>query len=225
MKKTLIVIALVILAIVLPFFLPSGHDGKTPDSNLPWQIETDGHGGSKVFGLSPGTSTLGELAAHFGDPEIAIIAAPGETGTLEGYYAQVSLGFVLGRLIVTADLPAEEIAAMKERALKSDYMESSTRKYTLRPDDLNKALHTPIATISLIPNSNLDEAVVTERFGTPTERIQAGEKRVHLLYPERGLDVQVDGEGKELLQYVAPRDFARLRAPLVATPAAAAQAQ
>jgi hypothetical protein len=47
---------------------------------------------------------------------------------------------------------------------------------------------------------------------------------VHLLYPPLGLDVVVDGDGKELLQYVAPRDFERLRAPLLATmPEAAAR--
>jgi hypothetical protein len=40
------------------------------------------------------------------------------------------------------------------------------------------------------------------------------EKRVHLLYPEKGLDVVVDSDGKELLQYVAPRNFAELREPL-----------
>ena len=37
---------------------------------------------------------------------------------------------------------------------------------------------------------------------------------MHLLYPDKGLDVVVDGNGKELLQYVAPRDFAELREPL-----------
>jgi hypothetical protein len=31
-----------------------------------------------------------------------------------------------------------------------------------------------------------------------------------------GLDVVVDKDGKELLQYVAPQQFARLREPLVA---------
>ena len=46
-------------------------------------------------------------------------------------------------------------------------------------------------------------------------RIHVSEKRVHLLYPDKGLDVVVDSEGKELLQYVAPKDFALLREPLL----------
>ena len=39
---------------------------------------------------------------------------------------------------------------------------------------------------------------------------------MHLLYPMQGLDVMVDKDGKELLQYVAPQQFAHLRDPLVA---------
>ena len=38
------------------------------------------------------------------------------------------------------------------------------------------------------------------------------------LYPKQGLDVVVDKDGKELLQYVAPQQFARLREPLLAAP-------
>ena len=43
----------------------------------------------------------------------------------------------------------------------------------------------------------------------------------------QGLSVRavVDADGKELLQYVAPRDFAMLRAPLVAAGESGASAQ
>jgi hypothetical protein len=74
-----------------------------------------------------------------------------------------------------------------------------------------------VKAVSVIPTVNLDEATIVQRFGQPGERIQVSEKRVHLLYPEKGLDVVVDGDGKELLQYVAPRDFALLREPLLKT--------
>ena len=60
----------------------------------------------------------------------------------------------------------------------------------------------------------LDEATLIERFGTPGERLPVSSERVHLLYADKGLDIVVDAQGKELLQYVPPRDFARLREPL-----------
>jgi hypothetical protein len=93
-------------------------------------------------------------------------------------------------------------------------MESSTRKITLNPDDLAAIEKMAVKAISVIPSVNLDEATVIQRFGPPGERLVVSEKRVHLLYPEKGLDVVVDSDGKELLQYVAPRNFAELREPL-----------
>jgi hypothetical protein len=221
MKFALSLIALVLLALIVPFFLPGAgqHAGVDPNSNLPWQIAVDGQGGSSVFGLQPGVSTLGDVRRRLGSEiEVAIIAEPNEIGTLEGYYAQVPLGFVLAKMVVTVDVPDEAISAMRERALRAKHMESTTRRITLHPDDLAAAGRLPVRAISLIPTINLDEATIVQRFGEPGERIVVSEKRTHLLYPTLGLDVLVDKDGKELLQYVAPRDFARLREPLLAAP-------
>ena len=198
MKFALSLIALVLLALIVPFFIPGAGQqaGVDPDSNLPWQITADGQGGSQI--------------------EVAIIAEPNEIGSLEGYYAQLPLGFVLAKMVVTVDLPDEAISAMRERALKAKHMESTTRRITLHPDDLAAADRLPIRALSVIPTVNLDEATIVQRFGEPGERIAVSDKRTHLLYPQLGLDVMVDQGGKELLQYVAPREFGRLREPLLA---------
>ena len=221
MKFVLTLIALVLLALIVPFFIPGAgkQEGVDPNSNLPWQITVDGQGGSSVFGLQPGVSTLGDVRRKLGDGiEVAIIAEPKEIGSLEGYYGQVPLGFVLAKMIVTVDAENEAISAMRERAVKAKHMESTTRRITLHPDDLAAADRLPIRAISVIPTVNLDEATVIQRFGEPGERIVVSDKRTHLLYPKFGLDVVVDKDGKELLQYVAPQQFARLREPLLAAP-------
>lgn len=228
MKFALYLIAFIALALIAPFFIPFGSkpDGVDPNSNLPWQIELDGQGGSSVFGLKPGVSTLADVRRKLGQEiDVAIIAEPNEVGALEGYYAQMPLGFVLAKVVITLDLSPEAITAMRERALKAKHMESTTRKIMLHPDDLAAAESLPVRAISVIPTVNLDEATVIQRFGQPGERLAVSEKRVHLLYPEKGLDVVVDGDGKELLQYVAPRSFALLREPLRANPAAVAGSQ
>ena len=217
MKFALSIIALVLIALLVPFLLPGlgKHEGVDPNANLPWQIELDAQGGSSVFGLRPGVSTLGEVRQKFGsEMDVAIIAEPDEVGTLEGYYSQVALGFVLAKVIVTVDAKNEAISEMRDRALRANHMESTTRKITLHPDDLAAIEKLPVKAISVIPTVNLDEATVIKRFGPPGERLVISEKRVHLLYPEKGLDVVVDSDGKELLQYVAPRNFAMLREPL-----------
>jgi hypothetical protein len=217
MKFAFSMIALIAIALIVPFLVPGlgKQEGVDPNANLPWQIEVDAQGGSSVFGLRPGVSTVGEVRQKFGsEMDVAIIAEPNEMGTLEGYYSQVALGFVLAKVIVTVDAKKELILEMRERALKAKHMESTTRKITLNPDDLAAIEKMPVKAISVIPSVNLDEATVIQRFGQPGERLAVSEKRVHLLYPEKGLDVVVDGDGKELLQYVAPRNFAELREPL-----------
>lgn len=217
MKFALSMIALIAIALIVPFLVPGlgKQEGIDPNANLPWQIELDAQGGSSVFGLRPGISTVGEVRQKFGsEMDVAIIAEPNEMGTLEGYYSQVALGFVLAKVIVTVDAKKELISEMRDRALRAKHMESSTHKITLNPDDLVAIEKMAVKAISVIPSVNLDEATVIQRFGQPGERLAVSEKRVHLLYPEKGLDVVVDGDGKELLQYVAPRNFAELREPL-----------
>lgn len=218
MKFALSLVALVLLALIVPFLIPGAgkQEGVDPNSNLPWQISVDGRGGSSVFGLRPGVSTLGDVRRQLGNEiEVAIIAEPNEVGLLEGYYAQLPLGFVLAKMVVTVDATNEAISGMRERALKAKHMDSTTRRITLHPDDLAAADRLPINAISVIPTVNLDEVTVIQRFGAPGERIVVSDKRTHLLYPQLGLDVVVDQDGKELLQYVAPQQFSRLRDPLL----------
>ncbi|MDP3639474.1 MAG: hypothetical protein U0989_11075 [Azonexus sp.] len=218
MKFAFSLIALVLFALIIPFLIPGSgqQDGVDPNSNLPWQVTVDAQGGSTVFGLKPGISTLGEVRQRLGDEiDVAIIAEPDELGALEGYYSQVALGFVLAKVIVTVDATNEAISVMRERALKAKHMDSLTRKITLQPADLAAADQLPVRAISVIPTVNLDEATIIQRFGEPAERIVLSEKRTHLLYPKFGLDILVDVDGKELLQYVAPQQFASLREPLL----------
>lgn len=215
MKFALYVIAFILAALIIPFLIPTPGNGGDPESNLPWQIEVDGQGGSKVFGLQPGVSTLADVKAAMGSElEVAIIARPQEVGAVEAYYSQVTLGFVLAKMVITLDLDQEAVNAMRDRALKAEHMESTTRKITLHPDDLARLQSVPVRAFAVIPTVNLDEATVIQRFGQPQERIAVSEKRVHLLYPQKGLDIVVDADGKELLQYVAPRQFELLRQPL-----------
>ena len=198
------------------FLIPGGREGSI-QADLPWQIEVDGQGGSRVFGLQPGVSTLAQVKQKLGNEvEVAIIAEPNEAGTLGGLLRQV-------RSASFRPCHRHGRRAWKERLSPcgtGPHMESTTRKITLHPDDLAVVNDLPIKAVSVIPTVNLDEATVIQRFGQPGERLVVSEKRVHLLYPEKGLDVVVDADGKELLQYVAPRDFA-MRVRRLSRPATA----
>lgn len=222
-------IAAIVAILLLPLLWIAIHQdtpGGTADApvtGLPWQIDVLADGGSRVFGLEPGTSSLADALAHFGpDADIAIIAPSGQTPALEAYFESVRAGFITGRVILTLAVDADELAAMQSRVVKSSYMESATRKLTLHADDLARARTLPILAIAFIPSADLDEAVIVDRFGPPTLRIPVNDHLEHFLYPERGLDIALDARGKEILQYVAPREFDRLSAPLAGRASAAA---
>jgi len=196
---------------------PEGGARKTQDvSGLPWQIDILPDGNSSVFALTLSRSTIADARERFGpDMEIAVIARHGEAGALEAYYSRVTTGIVTGKMILVAEVDKETLERMRQRAVKSSYMESSTRKFTLSPEDLTLAEGAPIGSITFIPAARLDEETAIARFGPPEERIRVSAQAEHLLYPEKGLALTLDSKGKEILQYVAPRHFPRLREPLL----------
>jgi hypothetical protein len=218
MKLFFAVLALIIAILFAPMLLSPTPDNRTGQAitGLPWQIEILPDGRSRVFELSIGSATLGDAQQRYGDGELALVAAPGEADSLELYLDTVTAGAVTGKMIVTAEVAADALAAMRQRTTKTEYMQSVTRKSVLADRDIPAARAAPIRAIAFVPTINLDEAMVVQRFGQPAERICTSEKVEHFLYPDRGLDIVLDSDGKELLQYVAPRDFGRLREPLKA---------
>lgn len=218
MKSLILFVAIVVLLLTVPFLLPSGGGMRSdaPMDAAPWQIESLPDGGTRVFGLVPGRSTLAEARQGLGgEPQLALIVAPGESGSVEAFFETVAAGPVTGKMVLTLASTVEQREQMLKRARKADYMESATRRVELSAEDLALAQGAAVTSIAFIPSANLDEQIVLQRFGAPAERIKSGENRQHFLYPEKGLDLQLDAKGKEVLQYVAPRDFARLREPLL----------
>jgi hypothetical protein len=216
MKFIYAALAVIIAIIAVPMVMspsPDNHPGK-PVEGLPWQIDVMPDGSSRVSGLTLGVSKLSDARTRFGEGELAIVAAPDEQESLEMYFRDATLGVITGKLIVTAEVDAATLAAMHGRTTRTEYMNSNTRKSALADQDMPMAFAAPIRAITFVPSINLDDASVMTRFGAPVERIRTSDKIEHFLYPDRGLDVIVDSDAKELLQYVAPRDFMRLREPL-----------
>ena len=100
---------------------------------------------------------------------------------------------------------------MRQRA----FQEGGMRRYRLHPDDLAVAYRAPVSVINFLPSIHLDEEIVQSRFGTPAEIVQVTVQQRHLLYPDKGLEVILDAEGKDVLQYLQPRIFSAHRDQLL----------
>jgi hypothetical protein len=211
MKYSVAILVLLILLAGLLLLAPDNEQPAMPITGLPWQIELLPGGNSRVFGITPGQSTLADVVEQLGsDMQLAIIAAPGESGDLELYYSRYSAGIISGKLILVAAVAPDTLLQFQERAIR----DGGTRRHLLHPDDLPLAWQAPVKIIIFLPAINLDEEIAHNRFGIPAETIQGSEQVTHLLYPDKGLDFVLDQKGNEILRYVAPRDFDTLRKQL-----------
>jgi hypothetical protein len=214
-----IVVAALLGVLAAPLLLPPKQEAPPPITHgMPWQVEIPAPGQSRVFGLRLGganPSTLADARRAF--PEIAtlaLLAPPEQPLALEAYFETVAIGPLAGKLVLSIAATTAELEAMRDKAAKTDHLETGIRKFALNEADRQRAETRPLAGIVFIPSARLDESVIVQRFGAPAERVRQGETLEHFLYPDKGLDVVLDSKGKEVLQYVAPSEFDRLRAPL-----------
>lgn len=180
-------------------------------TGYPWQIERLPNGTTRVFGIVPGQTTLGVAMAQLGhDNELAIIAAPGETGSLEVYYSHYTAGLIEGKLILVADIEPDTLASMQTRARRK----AGTHRLLMDEGDLPTARRAAVRAITFMPTFDLDEEITRARFGLPAEVLPVSAQEQHLLYPESGLDIVLNADGKDVLQYLSPEDFDTHRAQL-----------
>lgn len=210
---------LVLLAIIVAAFLylkPAGDYSSPAIKGLPWQIELLPDGTSTVFGVTLGQSTLGEAREQLGDDmEMAIIVVAADDIGLEMFYSRFTAGVFSGKLILAADIASDALEQLLDRAIKAEYLQSGARKFHLTPDDLPLAHQAAVKSITFLPGIDLDEQTALKHFGTPAETIHRSDRVSHLLYPGKGLDLIINKDGKDVLQYVAPREFAALHDPLL----------
>lgn len=206
---------IIILALAIYPFI--GQDDKPAPAvtGLPWQIEVLPDGHTKVFGLVPGQSHLQDALTALGnDYQLAIVESESSI-SLEMYFENYRAGLMTAKLVLVADTDEALLREWQQRAIKADYMGSGqAKKYLLAEADRLAAMQTVLRAIACIPAVNLDADIIHKRFGEPAGVVADKAGVEHYLYPAKGLVISASDSAKEVLQYVAPRAFASLSAPL-----------
>lgn len=225
MKTWRIVLIIVVAVVALVFLvLPRNHQPRHyRAADYPWGVHALSDGRSEVFGLTLGSSTtapastLADAMKRFDSaPELGLFESRAGKLSLEAYYGELTLGELSAKMVLTLSADAQTLNGMRTRAVDRKRVESGDNRYVLSSDDYRRAAALPIASITYIPYVDLNESIVERHFGTPAERVATAKGVEHLLYPKLGLDILLSDHGKDVLQYVAPRDFGRLRMPLLA---------
>jgi len=215
-KKTLpwlLVSILVILAVAIMF--PTGKNRQTPPT-LPWDITIDDNGNAKIFNLTLNQNTLSDAQKEFSKvAKVSMFASPQGDYTIEAYFERLYISGIRADLILTLDINQETAAQMFERGRRMSQLGSGEKKITLDQADHSSVIKAAISHITYLPAANLDAELIQNRFGEPDKRHTESSGIVHWLYPDKGLDVALNPEGKEMLQYTSPAHFDRILKPLM----------
>ncbi len=197
------VVSFTLIALALAILLPGGREAD-PNPRLPWDIKVDLQGGSEIFGLTLGKSTLEDARQIFSsDGKISLFITHDGQPALEAYFERIFLSGLRADFVLVLDAEADMLQGLYDRGKRISRTTDITRKVELAVDDEVFAGNLPIKLINYIPAADLDDALIIKRFGEPAERITEPETGiVHWIYPETGLSIGVNPEGKEILQYI-----------------------
>jgi len=214
-KLFLGILSITLVALAVALLLPGG---RTPDREprLPWLIEVNQQGALTVFGITLGESTLQQARENLQEQgKVTLFQSPGGEYRTETYFQSIFLSGLKADLVLTLAVDENQAQAMFERGERISQMGSGTRKIELSSRDLEALSLAPVATITFIPATDLDADLLSGRFGEPERRIKEKDSEiVHWLYPEKGLDIALNPDGKEVFQYVNPAEFGQLSEPL-----------
>ena len=215
--KNIIIIG-IFVAVMLFFMVgkKTGNDKVIVDT-YPWQITVLPDGRSKVFGIVLGETRLKEVDKILRSRGKVALFESANGLSLEAYYKSVTRGGLSGSYVFTLAATNQQMEKIKNESVKKERTESNNIRHDLDKMATDNAKEMIVKNLNYIPAVQLDEDIIVKRFGEPAKKIKLNAENAgtHYLYPEKGLDLIYKEEGKEVLQYVAPKEFNALIEPLL----------
>lgn len=178
---------------------------QQPDkSALPWNSFRDEQGRVHALGLVIGQSTLRDAMARFGkDVEIKEFANKDlQPISLEAYFPYIYIMSIKSPLILRLHVSPQRMQALLEEAPGIRGTPTGDKEVLISDFQARTLLDSPIESITLPVSRDLPEAAILKRFGTPTyKRKNPADNTERWIYPEKGLEIIVDPEGKEVLEW------------------------
>lgn len=215
MEKKIIfwVLSLSLVAIALAILLPGGRMADT-HPRLPWDVQITPRGEVHVFDLTLGESTLADARSVFKmQGKVNLFIDDSGTPSLEAYFEQVFLSGLRADFILGLDADKEKLERLYAHGSRISRTTETTHKVNLSGDDLERVGDLPIRHINYFPYANLSDDLVIQRFGQPEQKLTEKESGfTHWIYPQRGISIGLNPEGKDLIQYVPLSEIEPLRA-------------
>lgn len=192
-----------VLWMVSYYFVDPPSNQQTSNA-LPWHASVDAQGQVHVLGLTLGHSTTRDAMALYGK-EIEIVLftnAQNQATSIESFFEDMYIGYAFrGRLILTLQADPTRLDDMLSRGGKVKSLESGGREVTLSGEDLTQALDLPIQHLTYIPYPKLDENILKQRFGEPTQDVTGADGVRRWSYPDKQLTIIFDESGRKVLEF------------------------
>jgi hypothetical protein len=204
-----------VLIFIASFFWTGAEPIKKTD--FPWHLEHPTPDSLRIFSLTLGQSTTEDADKVFGEvAEPTLFKSPSGELVMEMFYEEVRPAGLKARVTMVINVSESEIHGIYERGARISGT-ASGKKITIAAKDVPHVRQLPIASLTYMPSIKIEDDIFLKRFGQPTQRVK--EKKtgaIHWLYPKEGVDIALGGAEKPVIQYISPKDFAKLSAPLLA---------
>lgn len=207
---------ILLLAFFIQVFTACQEQPQPPvNERYPWQITLLANGNSSIFGVELGQTRVAEATGRLGHRfKTALFEDPAGGMTLEVYYAEFTRSGLSGRLVLTVKADAGLLQKYKTTAISKERLVSGVLQYRLSEAAGHGLAQLTVTAMTYLPYARLSAESALARFGEPAQKIRSHAKAEHWLYPDKGLDMILSEEGRDILQYVPPAKFAGLVKPL-----------
>lgn len=176
---------------------------------MPWHITVHDGNHVEVFGIVLNQTSLEQAREHFGQLEaLALYQNTSGVYNLEAYFGRVEIGRFKARIIANLEASQDDLEALTMHAIKRVKTEEGSDRWTLNPDQLVGQGLRKITTLSYIPDySGLESDFILQKFGEPASRLPVSETAQLWVYPNKGVRVLIDSQGREIFEYMSPDHF------------------
>jgi len=189
------------LTVILMFMPPSRME--LPETALPWKSQYNADNQLEALGLVLNKNTALDAQQFFGDDiEVKVCSQKDETQkSAEIFFGNVTFSNIRGTVALGITADEEALNQIYSRGTKTTVTALGNREVTPLKADALSLMQKPIRLITLIPKKQLTERAIKMRFGDPQRIEKQSDGIDHWFYPEKGLEILLDHEGPEALQY------------------------
>ncbi len=179
--------------------------------DLPWQIDASDIAITRVFSTQVGRDTLSMLVKRLQKvPEIALFEGKAGDRLIEAYFPRVAPGVLQGAMAAEMDMQGVDLSGFARLEKKGKPMPSGRWKFTLSKTGIMKANTSRIWKLVYFPQADYSAEQLVRFFGEPQYKKPFNESVVNWYYPEKGLLITHDREGRESFYYVAQAEYEKL---------------